>query len=342
MDPCRFPIPGLALALLAAPLLAQPSPAQPRLDQLEARVSDLHWQLDALRKTADDQLWFQRLSDIALVDKVTFAGPPDPRAEESYGIKNERHPFKVYQYVFLPRSAPKGAKLPLLVLPHGGVHGDFGTYHVHIVREMIARGYAVIAPEYRGSTGYGKAYYQAVDYGGLEIEDVVAGRDWAVAHLPVDPKRCAMVGWSHGGLIALMAVFDHPDKFAACYAGVPVSDLLARVGYAGEEYRDDAVVRTMFAGKTPSEDVDLVRRRSPVWNVEKLKTPLLIHTTTNDRDVNVVEVETLIRALKAAGKTFDYKIYPDAPGGHSFNRIDSTLAQESRKDIYAFLEKHLK
>ncbi|WP_243294049.1 alpha/beta hydrolase family protein [Geothrix mesophila] len=337
----RLPVPLLLCALALPPLVAQ-APEEARLKRVESRVNGLNWELDAVRKAADDQLWFLRLSDVAVVDKVTYTGPPNPRGEETYGIKNQRHPLKIQQYVFIPRKAEKGRKLPLIVLPHGGVHGDFGTYHAHIVREMIERGYVVVAPDYRGSTGYGKGLYDAIDYGGLEIDDVVAGRDWAVEHLPVDPKRCAMVGWSHGGLIALMAVFDHPEKFAACYAGVPVSDLLMRVGYAGEEYRDDAVVRTMFAGKTPSEDVELVRRRSPVWNVQKLRTPLLIHSTTNDRDVNVVEVETLINALKAAGKTFEHKIYQDAPGGHSFNRIDTTLAQDSRKEIYAFLEKHLK
>lgn len=323
-------------------LMAQAPAEAGRLKPIETRLNGLHWELEALRKAADDQLWFLRLSDVAVVDKVTFTGPPNPRAEESYGIKNERHPLKIQQYVFVPRKAEKGRKLPLIVLPHGGVHADFTTYHAHIVREMVERGFVVVAPDYRGSTGYGKGFYEAIDYGGLEVDDVVAGRDWAVEHLPVDPKRCAMVGWSHGGLIALMAVFDHPEKFAACYAGVPVSDLLMRVGYAGEEYRDDAVVRTMFAGRTPSEDVDLVRRRSPVWNAHKLRTPLLVHTSTNDRDVSVVEVEALITALKAAGKTFEHKIYQDAPGGHSFNRIDTTLAQESRKEIYAFLEKHLK
>jgi len=338
----RLPAQFILCALALLPLAAQGTPEETQLKRIETRVNGLDWELDAVRKATDDQLWFQRLSDVALVDKVTYMGPPNPRGQETYGIKNERHPLKIQQYVFIPRKAEPGRKLPLIVLPHGGVHGDFSTYHVHIVREMVERGYIVVAPEYRGSTGYGKGLYEAIDYGGLEIDDVVAGRDWAVEHLPVDPKRCAMVGWSHGGLIALMAVFDHPEKFAACYAGVPVSDLLARVGYAGEEYRDDAVVRTMFGGKTPSEDVDLVRRRSPVWNVQKLRTPLLVHTTTNDCDVNVLEVESLITALKAAGKTFEQKIYQDAPGGHSFNRIDTTLAQESRKEIYAFLEKHLK
>jgi dipeptidyl aminopeptidase/acylaminoacyl peptidase len=333
-----------ATTLLPATLTlrAQGPQDEVRLKHVEKEVDGLRWEMDALRKAADDQLWFQRLSDLAVVDKVTYTGPPNPKGEETYGIKNERHPLKIQQYVFIPRKAEAGRKLPLIVLPHGGVHGDFGTYHVHIVREMLERGYIVVAPDYRGSTGYGKGLYDAIDYGGLEIDDVVAGRDWAVEHLPVDPKRCAMVGWSHGGLIALMAVFDHPEKFAACYAGVPVSDLLARVGYAGEEYRNDAVVRTMFGGKTPSEDVDLVRRRSPVWNAQKLRTPLLVHTSTNDRDVNVLEVESLLTALKAAGKTFEHKIYQDAPGGHSFNRIDTTVAKESRKEIYAFLEKHLK
>ena len=337
----RLPLPILLCAALL-PAGGQEASSEARLKRVEGRLAGLHWQLDSLRKAADDQLWFQRLSDVAIVDKVTYTGPPDPRGEETYGIKNERHPLKIQQYVFVPRKAEKGRRMPLIVLPHGGVHADFGTYHAHIVREMVERGFIVVAPDYRGSTGYGKGLYDAIDYGGLEVDDVVAGRDWAVEHLPVDPKRCAIVGWSHGGLIALMAVFDHPEKFAACYAGVPVSDLLARVGYAGEEYRNDEVVRSMFGGKTPSEDVDLVRRRSPVWNAHKLRTPLLVHSTTNDRDVNVVEVEALITALKAAGKAFEHKIYRDAPGGHSFNRIDTTLAQESRKEIYAFLEKHLK
>jgi len=183
--------------------------------------------------------------------------------------------------------------------------------------------------------------YEAIDYGGLENDDIVASRDWAVEELPVDPKRIALVGWSHGGMISLMVGFDHPDKFACIYAGVPVSDLITRLGYHGPEYT------ALFAadyhiGKPPSKAVEEYRKRSPVWNVEKLKLPLMVTSTTNDRDVNVVEVEQLIVHLKAAGKTFEHKIYDDAPGGHSFERIDTTYARNVRKDLYAFLEKHLK
>ncbi|MCX6633562.1 MAG: prolyl oligopeptidase family serine peptidase, partial [Acidobacteria bacterium] len=82
-------------------------------------------------------------------------------------------------------------------------------------------------------------------------------------------------------------------------------------------------------------------RRSPISHVKKLATPLLIHTNTNDEDVNVLEVERLIAALKAEGKQFEYKIYQDAPGGHAFNRLDTKLARESRQEIYAFLARYL-
>jgi dipeptidyl aminopeptidase/acylaminoacyl peptidase len=313
-----------------------------RLTQLESQMEALGSQLQSLAKSVDDVLWFERLGDVAEIDKITYIGPPNPKGVETYGIKNERHPMKVYAYIFVPRSLDKKEKHPLLVLPHGGVHGDFTTYHAHIIREMMDRGYVVVAPEYRGSTGYGSEFYRAIDYGGLEVDDVVAARDWAVENLGfVDAQKVGIVGWSHGGLIALLASFDHPDKFQVAYAGVPVSDLLARMGYGDDEYRD-LFSAPYHIGKTANEDVDEYRRRSPVWQAEKLKTPLLIHTTTNDRDVNVVEVEHLIQALKAAGKDFQYKIYQDAPGGHSFNRIDTPLARESRGEIYAFLAKYLK
>ncbi|MCB1009656.1 MAG: S9 family peptidase [Acidobacteria bacterium] len=313
-----------------------------RLEALEQRLDALQHTFDALTKKIDDVLWFERVGDVARVDKVYLPTVPNPKEEETYGIANERHPFKIWSYVFVPRQIAPGARRPLLVLPHGGVHGDFDTYYTHIVRELMEQGYVVVAPEYRGSTGYGKEYWEAIDYGGLEVADVVAVRDWAVAALPeVDAGRVGILGWSHGGLIALLSVFDHPDKFQVAYAGVPVSDLLARMGYQTEEYRE-LYSADYHLGKTAYQDVDEYRRRSPAWNARKLSTPLLVHTTTNDRDVNVVEVEHLIQALQAADKRFEYEIYQDFPGGHTLNRSDSLLARESRQGVWRFLARYLK
>jgi dipeptidyl aminopeptidase/acylaminoacyl peptidase len=294
-----------------------------------------------LLKAVDDALWFDRVGDVAHIDKVRLWGPARWK-EESRTAIGAGQPLKFWAYVFLPRDLDRGRPAPLLILPHGGVHADFTTYHTHIVREMVAQGYVVIAPEYRGSTGYGKAYREAIDYGGLEIEDAVAARDFAVETMSfVDGGRVGILGWSHGGLIALMAVFAHPEKFEACYAGVPVSDLLARMGYSDDDYRKEFAA-PYHIGKTAGQDVAEYRRRSPAWNAAKLETPLLVHTTTNDRDVNVAEVEHLIAALKAADKEFEYKIYQDFPGGHTMNRSDIPLARESREEVWAFLARHLK
>ena len=329
-------------SLGAAEPAEEPADLAERVQSLEKKLEDTSFTLDRLMKKVDDLLWFERVGDVADLDKVYFPTVPNPKAEETYGIENERHPFKTYAYVFTPRDPDPAGKHPLLVFPHGGVHSDFTTYYVHIVRELMERGYVVIAPEYRGSTGYGREYYEAIDYGGIEIDDVVAARDWVLeTRDDLDPRRVGILGWSHGGLIALMAVFDHPDKFQVAYAGVPVSDLVARMGYQTQDYRDLYSV-DYHIGETAYEDVDEYRRRSPAWNAHKLKTPLLIHTTTNDRDVNVLEVEHLIKSLKAADKDFEYKIYQDAPGGHSFNRLDTVLARESRAEIYDFLAKHLR
>jgi dipeptidyl aminopeptidase/acylaminoacyl peptidase len=338
----RLAMAVLFLVPFAASAADSPPPPPDPLAEIRARLDAQEQRFDALAKKIDDVLWFDRVGDVAAIDKVYIPTVPNPHGEETYGIANSRHPFRMWAYVFTPKSAAKGAKLPLLLFAHGGVHGDFDTYYTHVIRELMAQGYVVVAPDYRGSTGYGEEYWEAIDYGGLEVDDVVAARDWAVDMLPqVDPGRVGILGWSHGGLISLMAAFDHPDKFRVAYAGMPVSDLLMRMGYQTDDYRDLYSAK-YHIGKTAYQDVDEYKRRSPAWNAAKLKIPLLVHTNTNDRDVNVAEVEHLIAELKAAGKNFEYKIYKDAPGGHSFNRMDSRAAVESRKEIWAFLAKYLK
>jgi dipeptidyl aminopeptidase/acylaminoacyl peptidase len=148
------------------------------------------------------------------------------------------------------------------------------------------------------------------------------------------------VGWSHGGMITLMNIFAHPHDYAAAYAGVPVSDLIARMGYETDGYRK-LYSAPYHLGETAHDDIAEYRKRSPVTHAAELDTPLLIHTNTNDEDVNYLEVEHLIQALKAEGKKFDYKVYDNAPGGHYFNRMDTPLALESRHEVYAFLAKYL-
>jgi dipeptidyl aminopeptidase/acylaminoacyl peptidase len=333
---CAACLCALPSAVLAQERTAAEDPAQQRIRALEERLSTLE---DTLRKDIDDQQWFLRLSDIAVVDKVRYTGPPRRVIPNPTG-QGAMNPVIIRAYTFIPKQYAN-QRLPLLVFVHGGVHGNFDTSNLHIVRELLQQGYAIIAPEYRGSSGYGRGFWQLIDYGGLENEDVFAGKQWAVENLPnIDPQRVGILGWSHGGMISLMNVFEHPQDYKVVYAGVPVSDLIARMGYKSQSYRD-LYSAPYHIGKTAEQNVTEYKRRSPAWNADKLQTPLLVHTNTNDEDVNVLEVEHLIKSLKAAGKKFEYRIYDNAPGGHAFNRIDTKLAKESRAEIWRFLAGYL-
>lgn len=308
---------------------------------IENMDNRLQHRLDILQKQIDDLMWHERVGDIAYIDKVYIYGPP-PANIPNPAAKGANNPVKFWTYVFLPSNLEEGKKYPLIVLPHGGVHGDFTTYYTHIVRELLAQQYIVAAPEYRGSTGYGEAFYKQIDYGGKENDDVLACRNYMVEEYEmVDSKRVGIMGWSHGGMISLFNIFDHPDAYQVAFAGVPVSDLVARMGYMKQSYRD-LFEADYHIGASAHDNLAEYRRRSPAWHAHKLQTPLLIHTNTNDDDVNVLEVEHLIKSLKAEGKKFDYEIYQDAPGGHSFDRMDTRLAKEARLKIYAHLAKYLK
>ena len=339
---------ALALAgllLPAAAAAADATPADPAglaaaLDRVLARFESLDHRLDALEKKVDDGLWFDRLGDVAVIDKVRIYGPPRWKEESETAI-GAGNPVKFWCYVFFPKGLDTSRKAPLLVFPHGGVHADFSTYYTHIVRELVAQGYVVAAPEYRGSTGYGRGVYEDIDYGGLETEDNHAARAYVLENYDfVDPGRVGMIGWSHGGLISLMNVMNHPEAYRCAYAGVPVSDLIARLGYLDDDYR--ALYSADFhIGQTVTENIEEYKRRSPAWNAHRLQTPVLIHTNTSDEDVNSLEVVNLIRALKAEGKDFEYEIYEDFPGGHSFDRLDTRGAREVRVKVYRFLARYL-
>lgn len=336
------------LALLLVIFLIFPLHSQAQNTELKAEIAELKaynenlkHQLDKLFKKIDDITWFQRVGDIAYIDKVYNYGPPLWKEKNPNG-QGAGNPVKFWSYIFFPKDLDTAKKYPLIVFPHGGVHGDFTTYYTHIIRELVSQKYVVIAAEYRGSTGYGAAHYRKIDYGGLEVEDVYASRNYMLENYNFIAKnRVGIIGWSHGGLITLMNIFEHPKDYQVAYAGVPVSDVIARMGYKDQNYRD-LYEADFHIGESAEANVQEYRRRSPAWNTHKMKnTPLMITTNTIDADVNVLEVEHLIKSLKADGKKFDYKIYDSIPGGHSFDRMDTKTAKEIRLKMYKFLGKYL-
>lgn len=294
--------------------------------------------LDArLTRQVNELLWVQRLADIAMVDHVRFTGPP-PNGTNGLPAAAGSNEVVISAMTFLPRKHSR--HIPLIVFVHGEIHGNaVSDEDSHVVRELVEQGYGVIAPDYRGSSGYGADFWKLIDYGGLEVADVEVARKFALERYPeLDARRVGIMGWSHGGLIALLTVFAHPQNYQACYAGMPVSDLEERIRIRGKDYEK----LLSIPSDTGTAAGDEYHRRSPAWNAQKLRTPLLIHANTNDEDVTWREIQKLITALQAADKQFQCRVYTNAPGGHSFNRLDTRLARESRAEVWRFLAKYLR
>jgi dipeptidyl aminopeptidase/acylaminoacyl peptidase len=255
-------------------------------------------------------------------------------------------------YLFQPREkrGPRGH--PAMIWVHGGVHGNWGAGMFPFVKEAIDRGYVVIAPEYRGSTGYGKAFHDAIDYGGHEVDDVMTAYDWLVQNLPhVDPERVGIMGWSHGGYITLLSVFRDSHPFKVGVAQVPVTNLIFRLSYKGPGYQRSFATQQRLGG-LPFEKREEFVARSPYYHVEKLQVPLLVHVATNDQDVNFEEASMLIWKLRSVKPELsETKIYVDPPGGHGFarrvnqqtmERNDTPEQRDSWNRVWAFLEWNLR
>lgn len=311
-----------------------------RVEQLQGQLSDYQHRFDVLEKQIDDLMWFRRLEDIAHIDKVRLTSTPRWKTKDA-DDRFAGNKLQFYTYVFIPKNIDINKKYPLIVLPHSGIHANFSTYYAHIVRELITQGYVIVSAEYRGSTGYGKTTYENIDYGGRENDDVLESRNYMIENYSfVDASRVGVIGWSHGGMIALMQILQHGDQYQCAFAGVPVSDLENRLASHDEKYTA-YFTAPHHIGESIEDNPEEYARRSPTFYAKNLNKPLLIYTNTNDNDVYVEEVELMIETLKKHGKKFEYKIFQDASGGHGFDRIDSKEATDIRYNIHKFLERYL-
>jgi dipeptidyl aminopeptidase/acylaminoacyl peptidase len=259
-------------------------------------------------------------------------------------------------YIFQPleNRGPRGHAA--LVWVHGGVHGNWDQNYWPFIREAVERGYVVIAPEYRGSTGYGEAHHRAIDYGGYEVDDAMTAHQYLRDNVPsVDPDRIGIMGWSHGGYISLLSVFRDEHPFRAAAAIVPVTNLIFRLSYKGPRYQRSFATQERVQG-LPFEKREIYVERSPYYHVHKLEVPLLVHVATNDTDVNFEEASMLIWSLRAQKPDLaETKIYVDptpgpSSGGHTFSRRvnretlerdDSPEQIDSWNRVWTFLEEHL-
>jgi dipeptidyl aminopeptidase/acylaminoacyl peptidase len=261
--------------------------------------------------------------------------------------------MEIPAYVFQPLQRRGRSGHAAMIWVHGGVHGDWGVGMMPFVKEAVQRGYVIVAPDYRGSTGYGPDHYFAIDYGGKEVDDVVSAYDYITQNLPhVDPERVGMMGWSHGGFITAHSLFREQQPFKAGAAIVPVTNLLYRLSRKGPGYQRAFATQRGIQG-LPFEKPEEYIKRSPLFHVDKLRVPILVHVATNDTDVNFDEDVQLVYALRSQKPDLaETKVYVDpAPWGssvgHAFSRrvdpqtlqrVDSPEQIDSWNRTWVFFE----
>jgi dipeptidyl aminopeptidase/acylaminoacyl peptidase len=311
---------GFALLLFAA---CASGGAASRNSQQNAEFAQ-----DRVLKRFTDVDFQLQLSGDMIVRKAQYAGAGD---------------LIVPAYLFMPRDTAR--KHATIIMVHEDLHGDFKTLYVPELRALVARGYVVIAPEYRGSTGYGREYYDAIDYGGKEVEDVIQAHDFLAALVPqADLDRLGIMGWSHGGFITLHAIFRRPELFKAAVAIVPVADLPTRMATHDTEYHRLFSAQKAYGG-TYAQNPKPYLDRSPITHARDLKVPLLVHAADNDSDVFIAENHHLRDSMVVAGKDtaglYTYREWHNPPGGHQFSRVDTKQARESWTETLAFLDARL-
>jgi dipeptidyl aminopeptidase/acylaminoacyl peptidase len=293
-------------------------------------VVDAYFARQVMRKRYVDALFHATLGDEMIVRKVGYPAPDG---------------LTIPAYFFSPRDTTAPRSRAVILFVHGGIHGDFGLGHLQQVRDLVSRGYVIVAPEYRGSTGYGRRFYDLIDYGGLEVDDVIAARDFLAREVPwADLGRAAVMGYSHGGYISLLAVTRRPELFRAAVAHVPVANLPARMRTHSAEYQALFAAQPAYGG-TLDENPQPYIERSPSSHARKLRTPVLVHAADNDDDVFIIENRILRDSMVAAGKDtaglYHYREWHDPPGGHSFGVLDTPEGRDSWRETVAFLARHL-
>ncbi|WP_394360058.1 prolyl oligopeptidase family serine peptidase [Amycolatopsis sp. SB7-3] len=259
--------------------------------------------------------------------------PPGERAPESSPVTDafvDGIGGQIHALVSRPADAPEGP-LPTVFSLHGGPHSAdedrFSAYRA----VWLDAGFAVVEVNYRGSTGYGSAWRDAIEGrpGLTELEDVAAVHDWAVQSGLSDPEKCVVNGASWGGYLSLLALGTQPARWAAGIAGVPVADYVA--AYEDEMEQLRSFDRALFGG-SPETVPAVYRECSPITYVEAVTAPVLVLAGDNDPRCPIRQVENYLDRLAKREIPFEFYRF-DA--GHGSLVIAETIKQTAIEVFFA-------
>jgi len=311
--------------------------------------------LDFTSSTADENLWLlSAYSDTDpgaayLFDRKTkklsfqYRPRPDIPIKSLAPMKAIKYKssdgLEIPAYLVLPKGVP-AKNLPMVAFPHGGPWGrDYWGYN-SFAQFLANRGYAVLLPNFRASTGYGKKFLDAGNrqWGDKMQDDITWGVKYLVSEGIVDPKHVGIMGGSYGGYATLAGVAFTPDLYAAAVSIVGPSNLITLLNSIPPYWES---IRKLFylrmGDPTTDEGKKQLERQSPLNSADKIKTPLLVAQGANDPRVNKAESEQIVNALRKRNFAVEYILAPDE--GHGFARPVNNMAMlaEAEKFLATYL-----
>ena len=240
--------------------------------------------------------------------------------------------WTISAFVYMPFNLPRQAVSPAIVFVHGGPTSQTVNSFNRIIQYVVNQGYIVIAPNYRGSTGYGKEFQRAnlFDMGGGDLQDVLAAADWIKQTGYVDPKKLILMGGSYGGYLTMMGVTKAPEMWAA---GVPIVPF---VNWFTEIQNEDPVLQQsdMATMGDPDKNKALYEDRSPINFIDQVKAPLLLLAGGHDPRCPKSEAQQVVDAIKKRGGLVELKVYENE--GHGFSRVENQI--DAYKRVADFLK----
>jgi dipeptidyl aminopeptidase/acylaminoacyl peptidase len=236
----------------------------------------------------------------------------------------------------MPFNLKRDGSNPAVVIPHGGPTGQTNDGFSRSATALASRGYVVIQPNPRGSTGYGLAFQKAnyQDLGGGDLKDELAAKQFLVDTGYVDPKKVGITGGSYGGFMTLMAIGKAPDAFAAAVDLFGIMDW--RTMWEHEDALLQAYQKSLLG--TPSENPKVYDATSPLTYIDAVKAPLLVQQGENDIRVPAGQAKQVVEALKKKGNIVEAIYYPEE--GHGFYKREHQ--QDSLQRMVDWFEKYLK
>jgi len=229
--------------------------------------------------------------------------------------------WTISAFAYIPNNIPRNGKFPAIVYIHGGPTSQFVNSFSRSIQYLVNQGYLVIAPNFRGSTGYGKEFMNANyrDEGGGDLNDIVDAAEWISNSGFVDKKKLISMGGSYGGYLTMMAVTKYPDMWAAGVSIVPY------VNWFTELATEDPAIREYDISimGDPVQNKALYEDRSPINFIDRIKAPLLLIAGGNDVRDPSGEAEQVAAAIKKKGGVVQLKIYENE--GHQFSRIENLI-----------------